>query len=65
MGNISKEKLWSLFRLYLIRVEEEKHSYTPPSYGGRCGGIGTQSDYNIFNGVIYFYMFSNKRKSII
>ena len=62
MGNISKEKLWSLFRLYLIRIEEEKNSYTPPSYC-RCGGIGTQSDYNTFNGVIYFYEWSDMNRS--
>ena len=62
MGNISKEKLWSLFRLYLIRIEEEKNSYTPPSYS-RCGGIGTQSDYDPFDGVIYFYEWSDMNRA--
>jgi len=66
MGNISKEKLWALFRLYLIRKEEEEHSYTPPSYCGfRCGGIGTKSDYGTYNGIIYFYEWSDMNRAPI
>ena len=66
MGNISKEKLWALFRLYLIRKEEEEHSYTPPSYCGfRCGGIGTKSDYGTYNGTIYFYEWSDMNRAPI
>jgi hypothetical protein len=66
MGNISKEKLWALFRLYLIRKEEEEHSYTPPSYCGvRCGGIGTKSDYFTYRGTIYFYEWSDMNRAPI
>jgi hypothetical protein len=66
MGNISKDKLWALFRLYLIRKEEERTSYTPPSYSGyRCGGIATKSDYGSFDGIIYFYEWSDMNRSPI
>ena len=66
MGNISKQKLWALFRLYLIRKEEEKHSYTPTNYCGfRCGGIGTKSDYGTYNGIIYFYEWSDMNRAPI
>ena len=58
MGNINKDILWSLFRSYLIR--KEKESNVPcTSYGGRCGGIGTAQDYTGYNGMIYFYEWSD------
>ena len=63
MANLSK-KLEILFRDYLIRKEKEKHIV--PSYeysGGYCRQNNWMQDDDKYDGVIYFYEWSNADSS--